>query len=416
VSGTETHVAADITMPRLSDSMEEATILQWLKQPGERIARGEPLVEVETDKATIVYEAELDGVLAEIVVQEGESATLGAVIARVGTGGAPAAAAAAPAAPAAGEPAAVDRPVEPAPAPPAVEPPPARPQGDRPRATPVARRLAAELGVSLTGVNGTGPGGRIVRSDVHRIAGSAAPAAAPAAAPPEPGRGAATEVRLTPTQRTIAQRMLESRSAIPEFTLEVEIGMDAAHDLRIELRRQTTPVPSYNDLVVKAAALALREFPRLNASYDEGRVLEYSRVNIGIAVATEDALLVPTIFDADRKSVFEIAAASRSLVERANARSLQVADLSDGTFTISNLGMFGVRRFTAVINPPQAAILAVGEVAQRPWIDPYGGIAARRTTDVSLSCDHRVVYGAEGARFLHRLRELLEDPTSLVEG
>jgi pyruvate dehydrogenase E2 component (dihydrolipoamide acetyltransferase) len=285
--------------------------------------------------------------------------------------------------------------------------------------------------VALGGVDGTGPGGRIVRADVRRAADAAAPSAAaspptavppPAAAsppaatlPPESGRGVANEIRLTTTQRTIAQRMTESRSTIPEFTLEAEIGMDAAHDLRIELRRQTGPVPSYNDLIVKAAAVALREFPRLNASWVDGGIVEYSRVNIGIAVAAEGALLVPTIFDADRKSIFEIAAASRSLVERAHSRSLQLGDLTDGTFTISNLGMFGIRRFTAVINPPQAGILAVGEVGSRPWVDPYGGIAARRTTDVSLSCDHRVAYGADGARFLQRLRELLEDPTRLVE-
>ena len=401
--------AVDVTMPRLSDSMEEATVLQWLKQPGEQVTKGEPLVEVETDKATIVYEAEVDGVLAEIVVQEGETAALGAVIARVASESG-----ATQASPRPAEPAAAAAPAEPTPAPvPAVAPEPS-PRGDRQRATPVARRLADELGVTLATVTGTGPGGRIVRADVRRAAGEAPPSVA-AAAPPEAGRGTPTEIQLTATQRTIAQRMTESRSGIPEFTLETEIGMDAAHDLRIELRKQTGPVPSYNDLVVKAVALALRDFPRVNASWADGRVLEHGRINVGIAVATEDALLVPTIFDADRKSVFEIAATSRSLVERANARSLQIADLADGTFTISNLGMFGIRRFTAVINPPQAAILAVGEVGLRPWIDPFGGIAARRTTDVSLSCDHRVVYGAEGARFLHRLRELLEDPTRLVE-
>jgi pyruvate dehydrogenase E2 component (dihydrolipoamide acetyltransferase) len=393
-------------MPRLSDSMEEATVVQWLKQPGDHVRKGEALVEVETDKATIVYEAELDGTLAEIVVREGETAALGAVIARMASEGG-----------AIATPGAAERPAAPEPAEPAAVPPPAAapavaPPADRQRATPVARRLAGELGVSLTAVTGTGPGGRIVRADVRRAAGAAAPTPA---SPPESGRGAAAEINLTTTQRTIAQRMTESRSTIPEFTLEAEIGMDAAHDLRIDLRKQSAPVPSYNDLIVKAAALALRDFPRLNASWQDGRIVEYGRINVGIAVATEGGLLVPTIFDADRKSIFEIAAMSRSLVERAQARSLQLADLADGTFTISNLGMFGIRRFTAVINPPQVAILAVGEVGPRPWIDPYGGIAARRTSDVSLSCDHRVVYGADGARFLQRLRELLEDPTRLVE-
>jgi pyruvate dehydrogenase E2 component (dihydrolipoamide acetyltransferase) len=286
----------------------------------------------------------------------------------------------------------------------------------RPRATPVARRLAGELGVPLEGVNGTGPGGRIVRADVR-----AAAADVPATTATEPtgvtrGRGAVTEIPLSPTQRTIARRMAESRSEIPEFTLEAEISMEAAHVLREGLRDPDGRAPSFNDLVVRAAALALRDFPRLNASFGNDRLLQHDRINVGIAVATEDALLVPTIFDADRKSVFEIAAEARRLAERAGSRSLAPDELADGTFTVSNLGMFGVRRFTAVINHPQAAILAVGEVGLRPWVDPYGGIAARRLMDVSLSCDHRIVYGAEAARFLQRLKELLEDPALLVEG
>jgi len=415
---TQTANLVDITMPRLSDSMEEATVLEWLKQPGERVAKGEPLVEVETDKATMVYEAELDGVVAEIVVGAGETAALGAVIARVesASAGGPVPAQPAPITP--------SSPLAPAPAPaPAasVRGPVARGgPTSRPKATPVARRLADELGGSLVGVNGTGPGGRIVRADVRSVAASSA------VAPTEPaelttttepgGRGAVTEILLTPTQRTIARRMAESRSEIPEFTLEAEISMEAAHVLREGLRDPEGRAPSFNDLVVRAVALALRDFPRLNASFADDRLLLHGRVNVGIAVATEDALLVPTIFDADHKSVFELAAESRRLAERANSRSLTPDELAGGTFTVSNLGMFGVRRFTAVINHPQAAILAVGEVGLRPWVDPYGGIAARRLMEVSLSCDHRIVYGAEAARFLQRLRELLEDPAQLVEG
>jgi pyruvate dehydrogenase E2 component (dihydrolipoamide acetyltransferase) len=221
-------------------------------------------------------------------------------------------------------------------------------------------------------------------------------------------------VTLTATQRTIAQRMAGSRSSIPDFTLEAEIAMEAAHALRQELRRTSSTVPSFNDLVVKAVALALRDFPALNSSYEDGRILRHSRVNVGIAVATDDALLVPTIFDADRKPLAEIATEARALVARAQARSLQLADLADGTFTISNLGMFGIRRFQAVINQPQVAILAVGEVSQRPWVDAHGGLLARRLMDVALSVDHRVVYGAEAARFLQRLRELLEEPNQLT--
>ena len=367
----------DIAMPKLSDSMEEATVLRWLKQPGDPVARGEPLVEVETDKATVVYEAEQDGVLSEIAVGESESAALGAVIARL----------------------AVDGEI-PAPA------------GSRPRATPVARRLADELGVSLDALEGTGPGGRVTEADVRRAAASVA-AAEPTQA--EGGRGEETVVELTPTQRTIVERMTASRAEIPEFTLQVEVDMEEVLALRDELRQSgRSPLPSVNDLLIRAAALALREFPAVNAGFVDGRVVRFGRVNVGIAVAAEDALLVPTIFDADRATVFEIAATSRELIERARARELRIADLRDGTFTVSNLGMFGIRRFEAVINPPQAAILAAGAVERRPAVTEDGGLVARRLCELTLSCDHRVVYGAGAAAFLRRLRELLEQPTTLA--
>jgi pyruvate dehydrogenase E2 component (dihydrolipoamide acetyltransferase) len=394
----------DVKMPRLSDSMEEATILQWLKQQGDSVKRGEPLVEVETDKATMVYEAEFAGVLEEIVVADGETAALGAVIARASTAGS---AAAAPPPPAPAEP-------KPAEASPAETPPaeaPAAPRaasgfdGKRARATPVARRVASQLGVALDGLEGTGPGGRIVRADVRAAAGRAEPApeAAPAATP------------LTATQRTIAQRMSESRGEIPEFTLEAEIDMERAVAMRDELREAgREPLPSLNDFVVRAVALALREFPGLNSSYADGALLRHPGINVGIAVATDDALLVPTIADTDRKSVFEIATEARALIRRVQERKADPATLSGGTFTVSNLGMFGVRRFQAVINPPQAAILAVGEVARRPAVAPDGTIVARQQMDISLSVDHRIVYGAEAGRFLQRLKLLLEHPTLLI--
>jgi pyruvate dehydrogenase E2 component (dihydrolipoamide acetyltransferase) len=381
-------------MPRLSDSMEEATILQWLKRPGDAVAKGEPLVEVETDKATVVYEAEQSGVLAEIAVDEGGTAELGAVIARItvdGGVGVPAAPAAAP-------------PSEP------------REIRGRPRATPVARRLAEELGVDLSTLVGSGPGGRIVEADVR----SATPTSAAAPSPkptPAGGRGAETEVALTATQRTIAERMAQSRSEIPEFTLEAEIDMEGAAALREDLRELGhEPLPSFNDMIVRAAALALREFPALNSAWRDGQSVRYDRINVGIAVATDDALLVPTIHDADRKSLAEIAETARGLIEKVRAKSIRIDDLQDGTFTISNLGMFGVRRFEAVINPPQVAILAVGEVSPRPVVSEDGKLVARKCVEVALSVDHRVVYGAEAARFLQRLKFLLERPVSLVTG
>jgi pyruvate dehydrogenase E2 component (dihydrolipoamide acetyltransferase) len=392
-----TAALVDVQMPRLSDSMEEATVLQWLKRPGDAVAKGEPLVEVETDKATIVYEAETAGVLREVVVDDGETAALGAVIARIeGTGGPQRAAAGLP-----------RPPTESAPPRPAPERKPSRPaKGRRARATPVARRLASQLGVSLEALAGSGPQGRIVAADV-RGAGAGAPA--------ESGRGAVTELALSATQRTIAQRLAESRASVPDFTLEAEIRMDAAARLRGDLKAAgREPVPSFNDLVVRAAALALRDFPALNASYEPGKALRFGRVNVGIAVDAGDALLVPTIHDADRKSVFELAAEGRRLAEKARNRGLTPADLADGTFTVSNLGMFGVRRFHAVINQPQAAILAVGEVARRPVVDDAGAVVAATTMDVALSVDHRIVYGAEAGRYLRRLRELLEHPILLV--
>jgi pyruvate dehydrogenase E2 component (dihydrolipoamide acetyltransferase) len=401
----------DVTMPKLSDSMEEATILQWLKRPGDAVKKGEPLVEVETDKATVVYEAERDGVLAEITVDENGVAALGAVIARLAVeGGAPVSSAQpAPAAPAPAASAPTPAPVPAAPAQAARAA--VGPNGARARATPVARRLARELGLSLDGVEGSGIGGRIVRADVRRLAeaGGARPVAA------VPAAAGDVEVALTATQRTIVERMSRSRREIPEFTVEAEIDMEAAAALREDLRALGhEPIPSFNDLVVRACALALRDFPNLNAAFVDDHVVRFGRINVGIAVATEDSLVVPTIFDADRKSLAEIAANARELSDRVRRKAISPDDVRDGTFTISNLGMFGVRRFNAVINPPQAAILAVGEVSRRAVVAEDGQIVARLRMDVALSCDHRVAYGAEGARYLQRLRTLLERPVALV--
>lgn len=389
----------EIPMPKLSDSMEQATVLAWLKRPGDAIRRGEPLVEVETDKATVVYEAEQDGVLGDIVVDEGGTADLGAVIARliVEGGG--------------------DQLPSPRPGPTAVGPEAAAvadQNGEgasdrqaRARATPVARKLAGQLGVPLGDLQGSGPGGRIVRADVHQAAGAPGDGWSD-------GRGNAISIAHSPTQRTIAERMTGSRSSVPDFTVEAEVDMSGVVRLREDLRfGESTPLPSFNDFVVRAVALALREQPALNASYEDGGTVRFGRVNVGIAVALEDALIVPTIYDADHKSVGEIASESRRLVDRARSRLLSPDELANGTFTVSNLGMFGVRRFNAVINQPQAAILAVGEVADRPVVEG-GQLRVGTTMELALSCDHRVVYGAEAATFLGRVRALLEHPTLLL--
>jgi pyruvate dehydrogenase E2 component (dihydrolipoamide acetyltransferase) len=376
-------MAGELTMPKLSDSMADAVIVRWLKGPGEAFARGEGLIEVETDKATVVYEAEAAGTLDSILVPEGGTASIGEPIATLADG----AAAASVPAPA------------PAPAPAA-----------RVDATPVARRTAVELGVSLHDVTGTGPGGRITREDVEKAA-DGKPAPAPVSAG---GRGDVRAVELTATQTTIARRMTESATTVPTFTVSSDVDMSLIAELRRSARDEREDIPSLNDFVVKAAALALRQFPRFNASWVDGAIECYSRVNVGVAVATEDALLVPVVRDADAKPLAEIARDTRRLAEGARRRALQPDDLRDGTFTVSNLGMFGVTSFTAIVDPPQTAILAVGGVRRAPVEDAGGGVVFRDLMTVTLTCDHRVVYGADGAQFLSRLRELLERPLALT--
>jgi pyruvate dehydrogenase E2 component (dihydrolipoamide acetyltransferase) len=379
---------ADVPMPRLSDSMEEGTILKWLKSDGDEVAAGDELVEIETDKANMTYEAQEAGTLS-IVAAEGQSLAVGATIARLGAGGEP--------------PAPVQAVPAPAPAPAQVEDEP----NGRPKASPVARRMARERGLELTSVTGTGPGGRIVKSDIEAAAApapAAAPTPAPAPAAPreaQTGRGDVVQQELTRIQQTVARRMAESKATAPEFTITAVVDMGAAVELRAQLKAVADPAPSYNDFVIKASALALREFPRANGSYRDGRFELYSRVNVGVAVAGQDALVVPTLFDADRKSLGTIALESRALAERVRSGEITPPELSAGTFTVSNLGMYGIRRFTPIINPPQAAILGVGEIA--------AGVL-----ELTLVCDHRILYGADAAGFLGRIREYLQAPLRLL--
>jgi pyruvate dehydrogenase E2 component (dihydrolipoamide acetyltransferase) len=375
-------------MPKLSDSMADAVIVRWLKSPGDAFSKGEALIEVETDKATVVYEAESDGTLDSILVPEGASASIGDPIATLANG-VRGPAAAAPAAPDDGS------------------------AEQRPNATPVARRAAVELGVSLHGIVGTGAAGRITHEDVERAA-SEPGGAAPSREPVRGGKGDVRVLELTATQATIALRMVESATTIPSFTVSADIDMSLITALRAGSRDQREDTPSLNDFVVKAAAGALREFPRFNASYVDDKVECYSRINVGVAVAIDDALLVPIVRDADRKTISEIAAETRRLADAARRRAVAPDDLHDGTFTVSNLGMFGVRSFTAIIDPPQAAILAVGGVRRAPVEDAHGGVVFRDLMTSTLTCDHRVVYGADGAQFLSRLRELLERPLALT--
>jgi len=391
-----------IRMPRLSDSMSEATVVAWLKQPGEAFSRGEPLVEVETDKATVVYEAEDDGVLGEILVAEGETTALGEPIATLqGADGATE------------EPVVVSQPVAGAQAVAATAAPASsRPsRAERVRATPVARRTAAQLGVGLRTLVGTGPGGRIRKLDVLRAEPAAPTATAAARAD---SKGVTTAVPLSTTGETIARRMSQSRSEIPSFDVAMDIDLSTILGLRKDAKDLLEAVPSVNDFVVKAAALALREHPAFNSSFVDGRPERHSRVNVGVAVATDDALLVPTVLDADKKPLAVITAETRDLVARAHARRLTPAEITASTFTVSNLGMFDVRSFTAVINPPQVAILAVGAVTRRAVETSTGGVAFADVATLTLTSDHRAVYGADAARFLGHVRKLLEHPLTLV--
>ena len=392
-------------MPRLSDSMEEGTILRWLIEEGDPVRRGDELVEIETDKATMTYESDADGIL-EIVAAPGETLPIGTVIARLDGGDAVSPAPlVAEVAPAPAGPAAAAAPVASAP----------EADGGRVRASPVAKRIATDRGVDLQSLHGSGPGGRIVRADVE----AASPAPAPQAAPVAAGGSAKGEVtvqELTRTQGVIARRMAESKATIPDFELRMGVDAGAMVELRDQMRAQLPEgqsSPSLNDLVVKACALALREHPRANGSYRDGRFELFSRVNVGVAVAADDALVVPTIFDADRKPLSDIAAETRALAEEVRAGTVTPPELAGGTFTVSNLGMYGVTGFTAVINPPQAAILAVGAVVERAVVRD-GAVVPGRTLELTLVCDHRILYGAEAALFLARVRELLEAPLRLV--
>jgi pyruvate dehydrogenase E2 component (dihydrolipoamide acetyltransferase) len=410
----------EIVMPRLSDSMEEGTILRWLKSVGDDVALGDELVEIETDKANMAYESDVAGTLTEIVAQEGETLPIGSVIAKVdgeGTERSAAGPVAAAEGPAGGGEASVLGPSASTPPPGEATKPAPPTDGDRTKASPVARRIAKERGLDLGKLQGSGPGGRIVKADVEKAEAPAAPTPSPAAVPesPETAKGQTTYQDLTKLQSTIARRMAESKATAPHFYLEAEIDMSRAVEARARIKAagEGDVVPSFNDMVVKACALALREHPRANGAYRDGRFELYSRVNVGIAVAGQDALVVPTVFDADRKGLRQIAEESRALARRVRDGQITPPELSGATFTVSNLGMYGIDSFSAVINPPQAGILAVGAIKEHP-VAHDGELTTAHLMRVNLACDHRILYGAEGAEFLAHIRTLLEEPLALA--
>jgi len=397
-----TATVTEVLMPKLSDSMEEGTILTWLIARGAEVTAGDPLLEVETDKANMTVEAEESGTL-EILVEEGETVAVGTPIARLGGEGA-----------AAPDPTPLSREEI---VPPPAETTPVDP-GSR-RSTPLARRLARAHGVDIDSVSGSGIGGRIVKDDVLAAAGVAAPAPTPVppvevpdSAPVETAKGGSSTVELSRLQTVIARRMSEAKATVPHFQVETEVRMDAAIALRRELKgiAGDDPMPSFNDMIVRAAALALREHPKANGSYVDGSFELHDRVNVGIAVAAEDALVVPTIFDADQKSLGQIGRDSRHLAALVRAGEVTPPDLAGGTFTVSNLGMFGMTAINPVINSPQAAILGVGKARALLMRGEDGGIEDTSLMTLTLSCDHRILYGAEAAEFLGAIRDLLEAP------
>jgi len=455
---------ANVQMPRLSDSMETGKILRWLKKEGDEVLKGEPLVEIESDKANIEVEAYASGKLSKIVVPEGESAPIGAVIAEIGsdTGAAP------PTAPAAeqeqkSKPVAAEAPkpqnakpearvaqadkAVPAAAQAAADsggeqypqggpddrmeagaaaqaalsairgpngPDEAR-AGEPQRVSPVARRLAEEHGVDLRQLQGTGPGGRITKEDVEAAAQRGATPAPTLSRQPTPRPTGEVEiVELSKMQATIAMRLTQSFSA-PHFYVTSEIAMDDAVRLRQMFNEAVSKdeAISINDLVVKAVALALTKFPEVNASWADGRIERKRDINIGIAVGLPDRLIVPVLRNADQKSLKDIARESKQLIERARTNKAAAQDYVGNTFSISNLGMYDVDQFTAIINPPDSGILAVGSIEDKPVVKD-GQVVPGKRMRVTLSVDHRVFYGVTAAQFLQEVKRLLQSPMALV--
>jgi pyruvate dehydrogenase E2 component (dihydrolipoamide acetyltransferase) len=405
-----------ITMPKLSDTMVEGTIASWKKKQGDTVETGDILAEVETDKATMEMEAFDDGVLKEIYVTDGGVAKVGEKIALVLAEGETADAAAPAAAPKA-EPTAEGKAAEPKAAAPKAAPAPQA--GARVKASPLAKKIAAERGVGLEGIEGSGPGGRVVAKDVPDK-GAAPAAAAPAAAPKiqaTAGQGD-QRVALTGMRRVIAQRLLESKTQLPHFYLSIEVDASALMRLRKELNSANEaaglPKLTVNDFVLLAVGRAASSHPFINASWAGDAIIQYGSVNISVAVAVDEGLVTPVIRDANKLSLKEISATVKDLAKRARDKKLKPEDYQGGTITVSTLGAYGIEQFFAIINPPQAAILAVGAIVKKPVVNAKNEIVVGERMAISLSGDHRVVDGAVGAEYLGTLRKLIENPALML--
>jgi pyruvate dehydrogenase E2 component (dihydrolipoamide acetyltransferase) len=436
-------------MEALSPTMEEGRLVKWNRNEGDQVAKGDVLAEIETDKAVMDLVARGDGVLRKRLIEEGGTAPVGQLLGVIGAAdedisalvaqapaakAAPATPAAAPAAaPAqAAPPAALQSAPPPAPpraaapappAPPAAaQPPRSAGNGERQRSSPLARRLASERGLDLQQLSGSGPGGRIIRRDIDAALAGGAATAAPAVAATITGRAPAapgqdfTDVPLSQIRKTIAKRLTESIGPIPTFYLTSEVDVTRIAEMRDAMSAQGAEFKvSYNDIILKAVATALAQHPEVNAHWLGDRIRQFNRVHVGMAVAIDEGLITPVIFDADRKGLLQIARESRALVERARARRLTPDEYTGSTFSVSNLGMFGIDQFTAIINPPEAGIIAVGAVEDKPVV-VNGAVAVRKRLRLTMSCDHRVIDGALGARFLQALRTMLENPLMMVAG
>jgi pyruvate dehydrogenase E2 component (dihydrolipoamide acetyltransferase) len=439
-------MAKEVLMPRMGYDMDEGTLLRWLKSIGDTIERGEPIAEIETDKTNLEIESFEGGVIQKFLIEEGDTVPVGQAIAVVGaegeeipedSGSEPAESEPEPEA-AQGEPTAEsEQPAVTASSNGAEQSTQPQAQvadrkpGERVRASPLVRRMAAEHGLDLQQINGTGPGGRIIKDDVLPLVGTdQAPAAQPAEAPaqqPAPAAAAATpgpdgvesELQdMSRLRKTIAKRMSESFSQQPHFYVSNAIDMGKAMELRKQINAEVeddTQKISVNDLVVKATALALRKFPMLNAAYANDQVRVYKRIDINIAIAVEGGLVSPFIPDADNKPIGQIAAMAKDLAKRAREGGLTPEEYQGGTFTTSNLGMFDVDRFIAIINPPQAGILAIGSITkQAVWDDDRDEFVPKDIMNATISADHRVTDGVAAAEFLQEVKRLLQNPMLLL--
>src|SRR5438309_2271794 len=411
----------EVQMPKLSDTMTEGTLVSWKKKKGDKVSAGEVIAEIETDKATMEWESPEDGTLTEIYVEEGGKVNVGGKIAFIGGEGEEAPKKEEKKEPEKKEEKSEERTEKPAPAekkeketapPQEKKKPPARTEEARVKASPVARRVAAELGVDLASVKGTGPEGRVTETDVR---GGAKPQPKPV---PSIKAGESARIQLSGMRKIIAQRLVESLGPIPHFYLTIEINaaplMAAREELKSAGEGADTSKITVNDFVLKAAVQAAVKVPRANASFDGDAVVQYADVDLGIAVAIEDGLLTPVIRAAQNKSLPEISEQVKDLASRARNKRMKPEEFQGGTFTVSNLGGMGIDSFSAVINPPQGFILAIGKVTKVPVIDDGDQIVVGHRMSITMSCDHRVIDGALGAEYLKELRHLLENPALLL--